>query len=72
MEINYKAMEGQRVFSIPKGHNVKEVIVKEKKSVGIDHISDTSSVDFLVNIFDGSLTATKTISKDAEVLIILS
>jgi len=66
----FYTVDGQKEFQIPQGFNVIGVVAKEKKEVGIEHISDLDKVDFVFNYHEGALKPTKPIKEGTELTVI--
>lgn len=69
-KVLFYTVDGQKEFQITPGFKVIGVVAKEKKEVGIEHISDPEKVDFVFNYHEGTLKPTRPIKEGSELVVI--
>lgn len=69
MQLKYTTKEGQTEYAIPVGFKIGEVVVTEKKEVGIEHVSDPGKVDFVFSYHEGTLKPTRFIKEGSEITV---
>ncbi|NTW04563.1 MAG: hypothetical protein HGA27_00410 [Peptococcaceae bacterium] len=58
--------EDQKEVEVPEGFKLLNVVAKEEKEVGIEHVADPENCDFLYNYYEGALKPTRRLKKGSE------
>jgi len=69
-KVLFYTVDGQKEFQTPPGFKIMGVVAKEKKEVGIEHISDPDKVDFVFNYHEGALKPTRPLKEGTELTVI--